>query len=254
MFGRDCYNGTFNLGAGMANYPLFVAAILFLAAFTQSLSGFGLALVSMALLPYVVGVQVATPLVAVAAVAIEVVLLLRYRQALNVHAIWRIVLASVVGIPFGIIWLRYLDERIVLIVLGVVIAGYALYALLGLRLPSMQGSLWAYLVGFLGGMLGGAYNTSGPPVIVYADCNRWEPSEFKSNLQGFFIINSFVVMVSHFVVGKITPEVWRLFVVSLPVIGLGLVAGMTLDRWVKPAVFRRIVQILLILMGLRLIF
>ena len=91
-------------------------------------------------------------------------------------------------------------------------------------------------------------------MIVYADCNRWEPSEFKSNLQGFFIINSFVVMVSHLVVGNITPEVWRLFVVSLPAIGLGLVAGMTLDRWVKPAVFRRIVQVLLILMGLRLIF
>ena len=132
----------------MANYPYIVAAILFLAAFTQSLSGFGLALVSMALLPYVVGIQMATPLVAVAAVAIEMVLLLRYRQALNVHAIWRIVLASVVGIPFGITWLRYLDERIVLIVLGVVIAGYALYALLGLRLPSVQGPLWAYLVGW----------------------------------------------------------------------------------------------------------
>jgi uncharacterized membrane protein YfcA len=39
----------------------------------------------------------------------------------------------------------------------------------------------------------------------------------------------------------------------LPAIGLGFVAGTSLDRYLDPQRFRKIVLILLILMGIRLI-
>ena len=164
---------------------ILVGFVVFLSAFTQSLSGFGLALVSMALLPSVISLQMATPLVALVAVAIESVLLVRYREALDVRAIWRVVIAAVIGTPLGVLFLSRVDESLALSVLGFVIAGYALYALFGFKLPHLEGSLWAYSAGLLGGLLGGAYNTSGPPVIVYADCRRWQPDVFKSNLQGY---------------------------------------------------------------------
>ncbi len=231
-----------------------VGLVVFLAAFTQSLSGFGLALISMALLPALIGIRAATALVALIAVVIEVVLLLRYRQALEFRAIWRVMLASAVGAPLGIALLRGLDEGVAMFALGVVLVGYALYALLGLRLPRLERPLWAYLAGLLGGVLGGAYNTSGPPVILYADCQGWPPPVFKSNLQGYFLFSSLVVVTGHALGGSFTPEVWRLFWLSLPPIAVGLVAGMSLDRWLSPAAFRRVVQALLIVMGVRLMF
>lgn len=229
-----------------------VGLILFLAAFTQSLSGFGLALVSMALLPSVIGLQTATPLVAFVAVVIETVLLLRYREALDVHAIWRVILAALVGTPLGVFFLTRLDEYLALRILGFVIAGYALYALLGFKLPHLEGSIWAYFAGLVGGLLGGAYNTSGPPVIIYADCRRWQTEVFKSNLQGYFIISSLVVLASHFLHGNITPQIWHAFWWTLPFIGFGLLAGLSLDRWLNPLTFRRLVLVLLIVMGIRL--
>ena len=233
---------------------LLVGLIIFLSAFTQSLSGFGLALVSMALLPAVIGIRSATPLVALVAIAIEVILIIRYRESLDVRAIWKVVLASVVGIPLGVLFLSHVDEHFALTILGLVIAGYALYALLGLKLPRLENSFWAYVVGLLGGMLGGAYNTSGPPVIVYADCRRWPPDEFKSNLQGYFVISSSVVLISHALSGNLTPPVWSVFWRSLPFIGVGLLAGLSLDRWLNPVMFRRVVLILLVIMGIRLMF
>ena len=231
-----------------------VGAVVFLAAFTQSLSGFGLALVSMALLPSVIGIHMATPLVALIAIVIETVLLLRYREALDVRSIWRVVLAAVISTPMGTLFLSHADEKFALAVLGIVIFGYALYALLGLKLPRLDGSIWAYAAGLVGGLLGGAYNTSGPPVIVYADCRRWSPSAFKSNLQGYFIINSLAVVVTHTLTGNLTAPVWSAFWWTLPFIGVGLVAGLSLDRWLDPAAFRKVVLVLLILMGIRLIF
>lgn len=231
-----------------------VGLIVFLAAFTQSLSGFGLALVSMALLPAVIGIRLATPLVALVAIVIEVVLMIRYRESLDVQAIWKVVLAAVAGTPLGVLFLSRVDERIALTVLGVVIAGYAVYALLGLKLPSLENPLWAYFSGLLGGILGGAYNTSGPPVIVYGDCRRWPPDVFKSNLQGYFIISSLVVAGSHALSGNFSPLVWRTFWWSLPFIGVGLLAGLSLDRWLNSVTFRRVVLVLLVLMGIRLMF
>lgn len=232
---------------------IYVGLIVFLAGFTQSLTGFGLALVSMALLPAVTGIRLATPLVALVAIAIETVLVIRYRQSLDVRAIWKVVLAALIGTPLGVLFLSKVDERIALALLGIVIAGYAVYALFGLKLPKLEGSFWAYASGLIGGMLGGAYNTSGPPVIVYADCRRWPPDVFKSNLQGYFIISSIAVVVSHALNGNLTPEVWRLFWWTTPFIAVGLIAGLSLDRLLNPATFRRIVLVLLVVMGIRLI-
>jgi len=231
-----------------------VGLVIFLAAFTQSLSGFGLALVSMALLPSVIGLHMATPLVALVAIVIESVLLLRFREALELRTIWRVVLAALIGTPFGVLFLSRVDENLAMRILGIVIAGYALYALLGLKLPHLEGSLWAYSAGLVGGLLGGAYNTSGPPVIVYADCRRWQPAVFKSNLQGYFIVSSLAVMVSHAISGNITSQVWSTFWWTLPFIGVGLLAGLSLDRWLNPLVFRRLVLVLLVVMGIRLMF
>jgi uncharacterized membrane protein YfcA len=233
---------------------LFVGLAVFLAVFTQSLSGFGVALVAMALVPALVGIQVATPLVALIALVMEAVLVIYYHQSLQVRAVWKIALAAVIGTPLGVFFLSRVDEGIALGVLGVVIAGYAFYALLAFKMPRMEKPIWAYLAGLVGGMLGGAYNTSGPPVIVYADSRRWPPDVFKGNLQGYFIIVSLAVVISHALDGNITPSVWKLFLWTLPFTVLGIVAGLSLDRWLNPVIFRRVVLVLLVVMGIRLMF
>ena len=229
-----------------------VGMAIFLAVFTQSISGFGSALVAMALLPALIGIRVATPLVAVVAMALEVVLIIRYHQALDVRAIWKVVLAALVGTPLGVYFLSNVNEKISLTLLGVVITGYAIYALLGLKMPRLEKSFWAYLAGFLGGLLGGAYNTSGPPVILYADCHRWPSDVFKSNLQGYFVVSSVVVLSSHVLNGNLTPQVWHLFWWITPFMLFGLITGLSLDRWLNPILFRRVVLALLVIMGIRL--
>ena len=233
--------------------PLLLFLVALLAAFTQSLTGFGSALVSMAVLPGLIGIRTAAPLVTLITVTIDVVLLARYRQALNLRAIWRLVAALVLGVPLGILVLRRVEERFVLAILGVVIAGYALYALLSPRLPRLEHPAWAYGFGFIAGVLGGAYNTSGPPVVIFGNCQRWPPSEFKGNLQGFFLVNDLLVIAGHALSQNLTPLVLRDYLIVLPALIVGLFVGGRLDRRVDPALFRKIVLVLLVVMGLRLL-
>ena len=233
---------------------LFSFLTVFLGAFTQSLTGFGVALIAMAILPSLWGLPIATPLVALTGIVLETARLIRYRQSLQMRSIWRLVVASVVAIPFGIYILRQLDERIALFVLGLIIFGYALYALIGFRLPELHHPLWAWLTGLASGMLGGAYNTAGPPIVIYGNCRRWSPQEFRSNLSGFFIVNSAMVVSTHFLSGNITSEVLSVFWRVLPALALGFLAGQSLDRWLNPEVFRKIVLGVLIVLGIRLMF
>lgn len=231
---------------------LFSVLAIFLGAFTQSLTGFGVALVAMAILPSLWGLQIATPLVALTGIVLESALLIRYHESLQMKSIWRLVAASVVAIPFGIYFLRQLDERLALFILGLIIFGYALYALIGFRLPELHHPLWAWLTGLASGMLGGAYNTAGPPVVIYGNCRRWPPQEFRSNLSGFFIVNSIMVVSTHFLSGNFTREVMSIFWWTLPALALGFIAGQSLDKWLNPSIFRKIVLVVLIVLGIRL--
>jgi uncharacterized membrane protein YfcA len=224
--------------------------VIFMAAFVQSVSGFGGGLVPMAFLPALIGIRSASPLVSLCAICVETVLLIRFHQMLSLREIWKVVLASIVGVPFGVVLLKLVNEQVALSVLGVVLIGYSTYALLGKRLPKLDHFSWSLLAGFLGGLLGGAYNTSGPPVILYADTQRWEPERFKSNLQGYFIVNSTQVLIGHYLAGNFRPDVLRWLPWALPAIAAGLLAGALLDKFIPPLLFRRIVLGMLIVMGL----
>jgi uncharacterized membrane protein YfcA len=230
-----------------------ITAIISLAIFTQTISGFGVSLVAMSLLVNVIGVREATPLVALVAMTAELIILFHYRHAFNLHAVTRLSAAAVVGIPLGLIFLQRVDTEIVTAVLGIILLAYSLYALLGVALPQLNHPGWAYGFGFLSGLLGGAYNTSGPPVIIYGTCQRWPPAEFKSNLQGFFILISSLAAIGHIVTGNMTTAVWQNYLYALPGIALGIAIGLSLDKRMNPQRFRHIILVLLLILGLRLI-
>ena len=240
------------------NQQLIVFIIIFLAVFTQSMAGFGFPLVAMALLPAILGIHVVTPLVALLIVTMEVFLLYRYWDAINFKTIFPIILIALVGIPIGILISSHLDDNLVMALLGVVLTGYAIYALLNeftdrIRLPDMKDPIWAYVVGFFAGILGGAYNTAGPIVIIYGNCRRWSTAEFKGNMQAFFMVTSLVSVLGHAWNGGLTPEVWHYYLWAIPAMVAGLIAGVSMDKHISPQTFRRVVLLVLGVMGVNLV-
>jgi uncharacterized membrane protein YfcA len=233
-----------------------IVFIVLAACFTQSLSGFGSALVAipvlMPLLDTGPGVQRAVPLMVLVAGTLQLVLLFRLRASLNLRAVWRLALPSLLAVYPGMRLAALAPRRVVLTALGVLVTAYALYALARPKLPRLRSKWWAYLAGVLSGLLGGAYGTNGPPVIVYGSCVRWSPSEFKSNLQGFFTINNLMILASHWWDGNLTPQIFKYYGASLPSIALGILAAAMLEKKINPNLFRKIILCLLILLGLLL--
>lgn len=232
---------------------LLVAGIVFVAVLAQSVVGFGLALVSMPLLVGLLGIRVAAPLVALVALLTEIVMIAYYRESLRIDAIKELAIGSVIGIPLGVLALKRVDEMVITILLGVLVAGYGLYGLLTPRLPEIRRRGWGYFYGLAGGLLAGAYNTGGPPLIIYGNCRRWPPGEFKSNLQALFLLHSTAVLIAHVLERNFTPEIVKTLVPAVPAALAGMVLGFALDRIVSPEAFRKIVLVALIVLGINLL-
>ena len=235
----------------MSDWILF-AFTMALAAFVQSLTGFGQALVAMPLLVAILPLRVATPLVAIFGVIINIYVFWRYGGAFRLREVWRPLAACIPAVPLGVWALRHVSERLVVGILGGVLVAYALYALLIPRMPKVRRQVWGFVAGFSAGLLGGAYNTSGPPLIVYGDLRGWEQAEFKANLQGLFFVGNIMALLSHVVAGNVTWEVGQRLLASLPLAALGLWAGTWMDRYLNPESFRKVVLVLLLVMGIKL--
>jgi len=227
--------------------------IIAFAAFTQSTSGFGFALVAMPLLKAEgVPIEITAPLVALLGLTNRPLFILRYYHALDVREIRWLSLSAVIAIPLGVYFLQRLDASFISRVLGVVVILFVLVNLVRVHLPPMKHRLWAVSLGFTSGLLGGAYNIAGPPAVIYATGQCWYPEKFKVNLQTFALISSVFITLSHFVAGHYTGAIIGQYVLLLPAMLLGLYAGFKLDGMIHPVIFRYGVLILLFITGLRL--
>lgn len=228
---------------------------LFIATFIQGAIGFGSALIAMPILIQLLGIAVAAPLFAIVAQTGGLMTMIYYRQSLRLASLRQLCLGAFIGILPGITLARLVDEHVAMVVLGIIIIFYALYALVSPRLPEIKDKRWGYVFGFLYGLLHGAYNTGGPPLVIYGNTQRWNSAEFKTNLQAmFFIIGFFVVGTHAFIKHSLTPQVWHYYVRLVPATFGGLLLGYQLDKILKPEMFRKLVLLMLIVLGLTLIF
>ena len=99
-----------------------------------------------------------------------------------------------------------------------------------------------------------ARKLGGPPVVVYGSARRWQEVEFKANLQAFFLVTGSFLVITRFINGTFTPVVWRNFAIATPAVLLGLAAGFSLDRYLDTERFRRLVLLLLVVLGFYLLF
>ena len=166
----------------------------------------------------------------------------------------RLILYTIPGIPVGLFLLKGVEEGTMKMALGLFIGLFALFRLArptGLRLRDER---LAPLAGFIAGVLGGAYNTNGPPVVVYGTLRGWTPKEFRATLQGYFVVSGLVIATGHGLSGLWTAEVGKLYVLTLPAIAFSLVVGGWLHRRIPGERFNNLVYLLLLAIAAMLIF
>lgn len=232
---------------------ILVVLVIFAGAFIHSTVGFGSALIQMPLLTLLVGITLATPLVGLLGVVMVMIIAGGSWRSINFADVWRLIVTSLAGIPCGLFILKTAPEGLVKALLGLLIISFSLYNLVRPNLPTLRAASWAFGFGFLAGILSGAYNTGGPPIVLYGALRRWPPASFRATMQGYFVPGSWLVVFGHGLGRLWSGEVFFLFGLSLLPMLAAVYLGGRLNRHLPAGRFDRLLHLLLIGLGLLLL-
>lgn len=228
-------------------------AVLFVATLARSTFGFGDALIAMPLLTLLLGIRNATPVIALVGSRVTLLIVWRSHARIDLAAIKRLTASALFGIPVGIWLFTALPSGVVTATLGVCLILFGGYALLAPAVAVLLDARWAYPFGFIAGGLGGAYNMSGVPVVVYGTLRRWPPREFRASIHGFYLPTGLLTLAGHGIGGLWTGTVWQVTLAALPPAAAAVLLGERLNRAIPSEKFAPIIHAALIVLGAALL-
>ncbi|WP_114790766.1 sulfite exporter TauE/SafE family protein [Niabella yanshanensis] len=233
--------------------PVFL--ISFIATLIRSTFGFGESLVAVPLFVLFMRLEIAVPLSVLMSVLVALLVVVQDHKAIQFSSAKSLILYALLGIPVGLMILKYASEYWVKIGLGLLIISYSIYALVSKRVKYLEADsqFWLFICGFLSGILGGAYGVNGPPLVVYGNMRKWSAQHFRATLQAYFLPASFIGIVGYVIQGLLGWIVIKYFLYSLPAIIPATFAGRYFNHKINGSDFFRYLYIGLICVGLFLI-
>jgi uncharacterized protein len=225
------------------------AVIVAAASFVHGLAGFGIGLVSLAFLPFVMSPVTAVVLMTVYTVVFSLGMLVPLRREVQLGALALLGAGTLAGTPIGVWILAALPVSVLTRLIGISLIGIVVLEWLGFYPERLPGRRWAIGAGVVAGVAGGAVGTPGPPVILYTASQGWSPRAVKATLQAFFLVNQAAILFGYWWAGLITPDVGRATILFFAPAALALVLGVALGNRVDQPGFRRIVFVVLFVSG-----
>lgn len=163
--------------------------------------------------------------------------------------------ALILGCAIGASLVVRLDQRLVFLSVGAVVIGYVLLTVIApsFRITTARERVAGLVTGLVSGVLGGFAALFGPPLVMYFAALHMPKDVFVASIGATMLLASVVVAVSYIAVGIVTLPLLGLSAVSLLPLGAGLLFGEVIRRRVKPDVFRRVVLVVLLLVGANLL-
>jgi uncharacterized protein len=228
---------------------IFCAACVFAAAFVRGYSGFGFSLLAITSLSLVLPPAAIIPSIFMMEVTASVSLLASIWKEIHWRALSLLWLGCLVGTPVGVRFLAALPPAPMKIALGIAVLGAVALLGSGYSRKSMPTSSETVLTGGVAGLLNGAFGIVAPPVIVFFFNSPAGVAVSRASLIAFFIGTDTMGLAFLAHQGLVTLEGINRFLIFVPALILGQWLGARSFRSADPAVFRRCVLILLLVLA-----
>ncbi|MFA9444876.1 sulfite exporter TauE/SafE family protein [Egicoccus sp. AB-alg6-2] len=224
---------------------------------TKGVTGSGLPTVAIPVMAGFIGVEAAVVLMAFPTVVTNSWLLWEHRgHARNARHLKRMLVAGAAGSVAGVWLLTTLPGNVLSLALAVVIFGYAALKLWRpeVALPERAARLLSPPVGFAGGVAQGATGIAGPLTATYVHGFRLEPGAYVFTIAAQFQLFAAVQVATFVALGRYTGELVLGSLLSLIPVVLFLPVGIRLGRRLDRHRFERVVLVVLVVMGTKLLF
>ncbi len=230
------------------------ALIVLFAAAVQGFLGFGFGIVAMSGLTLSVDLLHAAGVVNVTGMLVTSSVFWALRHGTLWRRVGRILPGMVAGVAIGVTALGHLDREWMVRALGVTVVGISAWNLLarGLR-PPRDARIVDLGVGLVSGMLGGAFNTGGPPLVAHLYRRPEPPDSIKATVQVLFLSVGLTRLPLATAQGLMDASIWRDSLLAAPFALAGLALGIAAGRRLGAERFRRVAWVALGTLGLALL-
>ena len=227
----------------------------FAAAFVTGLAGFAFGMVAAA-----IWLHALTPIQTVALIVAYALLVQGYavwklKHVINAGRLVPFIAGSAVGIPVGIIILKWAMPSDLRVAVGLLLISFSLYNLLRPKLPEIKraSSLLDATVGVFNGLLAGSTGLGGILPTIWCGLRGWSKDVQRAVFQPTAVATFLMTIIWLGGAGTITADIARLFVIGLPALFVGTWLGWKLYGRLNEAAFRKIVLGLLLISGFVLV-
>lgn len=227
----------------------------FAAAFVTGLAGFAFGMVAAAIWLHALTPIQATALIVAYALLVQGYAVWKLRHALNVSRLIPFIVGSAVGVPAGIVVLKWASPSDLRITVGLLLILFSLYNLIRPKLPEVKqaGSVLDATVGVLNGLIGGSTGLGGILPTIWCGLRGWPKDEQRAIFQPTAVATFLMTIIWLGGAGALTVDIARLFAIGLPALIAGTWLGWKLYGWLDEATFRKVVLGLLLASGVVLV-
>lgn len=220
-------------------------AIALLTGVVRGFSGFGAGLIYVPLVSAAYQPTVAAATIFLIDTVIATPFTVRSVARCNWHDVLPLALAASVMVPVGAAALKWLDPITMRWIIAVIVAGALVVLAAGWRYHGRPRLPITLGVGALAGVLGGATQMSGPPVIAYWLGGAIPASLVRDNLMVFFLLASVTSGLTYLAQGLLTTTAIKIALVAGPAYGLGMLVGAKLFHGASDVTYRRIAYLII---------
>jgi uncharacterized protein len=229
---------------------LVAVAVAFVAALARGFSGFGAALIFVPIGSAVLGPRLAVPLLLVVDGVMTLGLVPRAVHRCHWRDVLLMLAGSTLGVPIGTAILTHLDRDSMRWAISALTVVLLLLLASGWRYAVRPAPLVTASVGAGAGVLSGAAQVGGPPVVAYWLGGSIDAITVRANLIVYFALSTVLTVVSYVVGGLLSTEVLTYALVTAPLYGLGLWLGSRMFGLTSDVLFRRLCYSLIALSAL----
>lgn len=231
-----------------------LSLIIFIASVVRGFTGFGLALVAVPLIQFIMPVSDTAVFIAFINAIFSIIYFRRSKEIVRDQPLATMALWTGIGVAAGTLILKFINPAYIQLVWGVLIIFIvtALARGVDLRIKSDKSAMT--LSGLLGGLLAGATGITGPPVAIILSSLKTPKEKFNALISVFILFAVSYALVFYLISGLVRTETFLLALCSVPALLAGLYTGDRLVSRISQQSFTRVVYVVLILMGIITLF
>jgi len=232
-----------------------VLATFFFAAFLKGTVGLGFATTCLGVMASYLDLRVAIPLVIIPSLLSNALVMIDAGGFVRVfRRFWIMYAAALPGLGIGLWILGGGDTVLPRAVLGASMLLYGLYGLWGGRFTLRHTPLSASVVGIFTGLVNGLTGSQIMPVLPYLMSLDITKDELVQAINTSFTISSLVMLVGLGRLGLVNSESMILSATGVVPVFAGIWLGGRVRRLLPEATFRRIVLVMIMILGAGLVF